>query len=147
MRRFPGWLRVLGLLVVVTAAASAVAAAEDKAPPELRFAKILADNMVLQQEKPIRVWGWAKPAAKVTVTLTQDPATGEKALAEAAELAAKRNVSRPPLPLSRTPSCPLCAAGGRTGATAPTGVSRTKIRSIPYQSPLDLEPSTGGRIG
>ena len=28
--------------------------------------------MVLQQEKPIRVWGWADPGKTVTVTLTED---------------------------------------------------------------------------
>ncbi len=53
--------------------------AEDQAD-ELRLAKIFTDNMVLQQEKPIRVWGWAKPGDAVTVTLTQDAAAGEAAM-------------------------------------------------------------------
>lgn len=38
----------------------------------LRFAKIFTDSMVLQQGKPIIVWGWAEPSSRVSVTLTQD---------------------------------------------------------------------------
>ena len=29
----------------------------------LRFAKIFGNHMVLQQQKPARVWGWAHPGA------------------------------------------------------------------------------------
>ena len=36
---------------------------------ELRFANVFNHNMVLQQQKPIRVWGWAPAGAKVEVTL------------------------------------------------------------------------------
>jgi len=39
---------------------------------ELRLARIFGDHMVLQQQEPIRIWGWAPPGAAVTVTLTQD---------------------------------------------------------------------------
>ena len=45
--------------------------------PEFRFARILSDGMVLQQEKPIKVWGWAKPNTEVVVSMTQNAATGE----------------------------------------------------------------------
>ena len=48
----------------------------------LRFAKILSDNVVLQQGKPITVWGWAEPGTDVKVTLTQNAAVGEKAATE-----------------------------------------------------------------
>jgi len=44
---------------------------------DLRMAKIFANNMVLQQQKPISVWGWAKPGATVSVTITQQPQVGE----------------------------------------------------------------------
>jgi hypothetical protein len=37
----------------------------------LCFAKILSDNVVLQQGKSITVWGWAKPGTQVEVTITQ----------------------------------------------------------------------------
>ena len=39
---------------------------------ELRVANIFNDNMVLQQEKPIRVWGWADSGKTVNVTLTEE---------------------------------------------------------------------------
>ena len=45
----------------------------------LRFAKIINDNMVLQQKKPIALWGWAKPKATVKITLTQEASLGEAA--------------------------------------------------------------------
>jgi sialate O-acetylesterase len=38
--------------------------------------------MVLQQGKPINVWGWAKSGAKVVVTMTQDSKVGAKAIEE-----------------------------------------------------------------
>ena len=46
-------------------------------PETLRFAKIISDNMVIQQQKPITLWGWAKPKATVKITLTQDASLGQ----------------------------------------------------------------------
>ncbi len=66
------WLAVVALLAVPVATAVAQ-------EPSLRFGKIFTDNMVLQQAKPIVVWGWAEPGAKVAVTLTQDRSIGEEA--------------------------------------------------------------------
>ena len=54
--------------------------AQDAEP--LRFAKIISDNMVLQQQKPISLWGWAKPETEVKVTLTQDVQLGEAAVSK-----------------------------------------------------------------
>ena len=48
---------------------------------QLRFAKIISNNMVLQQQKPISLWGWAKPKTEVSVILTQDAKVGEAAWA------------------------------------------------------------------
>ena len=42
--------------------------------PAFRFSRIISDGMVLQQEKPIKIWGWAKPGAEVSVTLTRPTA-------------------------------------------------------------------------
>jgi sialate O-acetylesterase len=39
---------------------------------ELRLANVFTDHMVLQQQMPIRVWGWATPGQEVTVTLKGD---------------------------------------------------------------------------
>jgi hypothetical protein len=47
-------------------------AADDQ--PAFRFAGIPGDHLVLQQDKPLTIWGNASPGAKVTVTLTRDPA-------------------------------------------------------------------------
>ena len=33
----------------------------------LRLPNIYGDKMVLQRDKPVRVWGWAKPNLEVTV--------------------------------------------------------------------------------
>ena len=52
---------------------------------ELRFAKIIGDNMVIQQGKPIKIWGWAKPGEEVAVRITQDRELGEDAIRKAIE--------------------------------------------------------------
>ncbi|REA56616.1 sialate O-acetylesterase [Dyadobacter luteus] len=36
---------------------------------QVSLARIFSDHVVLQREKPIPVWGWAKPGEKVTITL------------------------------------------------------------------------------
>ncbi len=77
-------LAILLSLFSVACLASALTnamTAEPADPPPLRFAKVFTDNMVLQQEKPIRVWGWAGPDARVAVTLTQDRAAFDEAMA------------------------------------------------------------------
>lgn len=70
-------------LALLAAPAFAAPRDEDKAPPEFRLAKIFTESMVLQQDKPIRVWGFAEAGAKVAVTLTQDAKLGAKAEADA----------------------------------------------------------------
>jgi len=80
--------RMIALSSLMLLATAALAAPKRKAgptgqiPPAFRLAKIFADNMVLQQEKPIRVWGWAPAGANASVTLTQDGKAGQKAAAE-----------------------------------------------------------------
>lgn len=39
-----------------------------KAFADVRLPKLISDNMVLQRDQPINVWGWATPKEKVTVT-------------------------------------------------------------------------------
>lgn len=69
MREFRGNLRntVVVFVLLLTIAAGAAWAEE-----ALRFANIFGDNMVLQCDKPVRIWGRAEPGAEVTVTFTED---------------------------------------------------------------------------
>ena len=45
---------------------------------DVRVPSVVGDNMVLQQGRRVRVWGWAEPGERVTVTFL-----GEKASAAA----------------------------------------------------------------
>ena len=64
-------------LLIPFLCALSIAKAQD--PETLRFAKIISDNMVLQQQKPIILWGWTKPRVTVKITLTQDASLGQQA--------------------------------------------------------------------
>ena len=59
-----GW--VLCLAVVALAMGRGF---EGTARAEVRLPKVFASHMVMQQEKPLVVWGWAEPNEKVTVEL------------------------------------------------------------------------------
>lgn len=48
---------------------------------EVRLPAIFSDHMVLQQEMPIQVWGWAAPGEKVSVTLSGSESGGDVAAA------------------------------------------------------------------
>lgn len=74
--------------------ASAASEAAGQTSDELQFAGIIRDNMVLQQGKPVRIWGWAKPGTSVSVTITQDQDVGEKSVSAAIE-SGTRNESSP----------------------------------------------------
>ena len=54
--------RLLALL------ATAALAGLNSARAELTLPAIFGDNMVLQQQMPVPVWGWAAPGTPVTVT-------------------------------------------------------------------------------
>ena len=42
---------------------------------DVRLPKVIGDHMVLQQGKPVPVWGWAEAGEKVTVTVGESKAT------------------------------------------------------------------------
>ena len=42
------------------------------ASAELRIANLFGDHMVLQQEQPVRIWGWADPGATVIASLSDN---------------------------------------------------------------------------
>ena len=49
------------------------------ASAEVRLPHLLSDNMVLQRDMPIPIWGWAKPNEKVTVRLGKSSAASTTA--------------------------------------------------------------------
>jgi sialate O-acetylesterase len=69
-------LRWLGLALIFCAVTGAAHAKQEQ-KPEFRFAAILSDNMVLQQQKKARIWGWARPGADIAVTITEDQAVAQ----------------------------------------------------------------------
>lgn len=73
--------RCLAATVALCAVAASGRAQE---PAELRFARVFGDNMVLQEKKKARVWGWAGRGARVTVTITEDEALARPYLSEEA---------------------------------------------------------------
>lgn len=64
------------LVVGVVLAGCAVSSAQPVAGKEFRTAAIFSDNMVLQQDQPIRVWGWASGNANVTVEINGQKESG-----------------------------------------------------------------------
>ena len=74
---------ILSLLMAFSLVSSGTAQDAEK----IRFAKIISDNMVLQQQKPITLWGWASPEMEVNVTITQDATLGAAALEKLGESA------------------------------------------------------------
>ena len=86
-----GHLSALWILVCLFSLPVSVAHGQEVG--ELRFAKIIGDQLVLQQEKPIKVWGWAKAGADVVVTITQDPQVGTQAIAAAVASGQRREMS------------------------------------------------------
>jgi len=86
---YPPMKYILLVIVTVTGPFCLVVNAAENG--DLRLAKIFADNMVLQQQKPISVWGWAKPGTNVSVTLTQNRQLGEKAVTAYSEQTKRRS--------------------------------------------------------
>ncbi len=43
---------------------------------DLKVAAVFSDHMVLQRDKPVPVWGWAKPGEKITVDFAGQKQTG-----------------------------------------------------------------------
>ncbi|MCC9608321.1 sialate O-acetylesterase [Blastopirellula sp. JC732] len=60
--------RVLALIVCLFSITS-------QAVAEVRIANIFADHMVLQRDKPLRIWGWADPGDQVQIEFAGQVAT------------------------------------------------------------------------
>ena len=71
MRQISRISRVFLFLLLLTGLAASTAIAELKLP------SIVADHMVLQQSRPVPIWGWAKPGEEVTVAIAGQTAKGK----------------------------------------------------------------------
>jgi len=71
---------------------------------ETRLANIFGDHMVLQQAKPVLVWGWADAGTEVTVTLTE---SRDQAVAAVGAEALAREPVTPPTPKEGKPAKPI----------------------------------------
>jgi sialate O-acetylesterase len=69
--------------------AVALLAAAGAARAEVRLPAVFGDNMVLQRDAPIAVWGWAEPAEAVTVEWL--PAAGAEGLKSRAQTTADKD--------------------------------------------------------
>ena len=56
-----------GILACILALATLASSASSSVAAELRLPRILGDHMVLQRDKPVKVWGWAEAGKSVTV--------------------------------------------------------------------------------
>ncbi len=65
---------LLGKVSVTTSLALALTAG---ARAELRLPKVMSDHAVLQRERPIHVWGWASPGARIEVAFHAQTAAGQ----------------------------------------------------------------------
>jgi sialate O-acetylesterase len=75
-------------LVLMTAILSALpcAAQSNRQSKAFKLHNIFGSDMVLQRDKPIKVWGWAKPGSKVSVTLGKESAEATSAAAAPIEV-------------------------------------------------------------
>jgi sialate O-acetylesterase len=72
------WLTMVGGRVLKTAiTALLVFMISGSVSAAVRLPKIFSDNMILQQEMPVPVWGWADKGEKVTVSFTPSAGSGQ----------------------------------------------------------------------
>lgn len=88
------------------ALSSTICMAGDVPAGALKVHSIFASNMVIQRDKPIKVWGWAKPGQTVSVQLA-----GERADAKAGEGKGRWEVTFPARPASMEPQTLAVVAG------------------------------------
>ncbi len=72
------------------------------AAAEVQLSALFSDDMVLQRDRPITVWGWGSPGEKVQVSLTGKPAISEPAQTQVAQ-DGKWTCTLDPLPASTQP--------------------------------------------
>src|SRR6476646_9101855 len=81
--------------------------AAPSASAELRFASVFSDNMVLQRDQPLRIWGEADPGVSVEVTI----GTGGKTAT--ADANGRWSLTFPPRNATTDPQTLRAAASGQ----------------------------------
>lgn len=84
--------------------------AHSQAPEPLRFARVFGDHMVLQRDRPLRIWGWGPAGEVVTVVFAGHSAQGR------ADDAGAWSVTLRPLAASAAGHDLTATAGGADGA-------------------------------
>ena len=127
-------MRARRIAVVLTAALLAVAVAST-APAAVRLPRVFSDNMVLQREMPVPVWGWAESGQKVTVKFADQSQTAT------ADADGKWTVKLDPLKASDKPATlTVAAAGGK-----PVTVKNVLVGEVWLGSgQSNMEMSVGG---
>ena len=80
MKKLKRLLTTLILFAVVSGfayAAAPTAEAEATSKPAIQLGAPFCDNMVLQRDMEVTVWGWSKPGTKLTVEFAPRPGSGQ----------------------------------------------------------------------
>ena len=88
-------------------AIAAIALAASTAAADLRVAAVFDDHMVLQQQMPVPVWGWADPGQSVTVSFARSEVQA------VADEAGRWRVNLSAMPASAEPQDLTVVSGGR----------------------------------
>jgi sialate O-acetylesterase len=116
-------IRALGAMLAMALLAPLSTAQSDRQSKPFKLHNIFGADMVLQRGKPIKVWGWAKPGDKVSVTLGKESAEATTAAAapvdvfgyeEAYKGLGKWEVSFPAREASTEPITLAATSGGET---------------------------------
>jgi sialate O-acetylesterase len=98
MKKFRAHLPALaGLAATASLVSFAVLGLSNAARADVRMASVFGDHMVLQQQQPIRIWGWADPDEEVSVSFG-----GNRAKANA-NAKGRWQVELPPMLANKTP--------------------------------------------
>ena len=88
------WRRTGQLFLCCLLTYSAISMAES---PELQVAAVFGHNAVLQREQPIKIWGWSRPADRISVSFAEHTSEAE------ADDSGRWEVSLPSQKASREP--------------------------------------------
>lgn len=116
-------IRILSAMLTMVMVTPLATAQSNRQSQPFKLHNIFGSGMVLQRDKPIKVWGWAKPGSKVKVTLGTESAEATTAATapvdvfgyeEAYKGLGKWEVSFPARPASTDPITLTATTGGET---------------------------------